>query len=741
VPLILSGALASPVLQVTNTNTGGGDGASIVSQNGYGLNVTGNWVGLNVSATSGASNAIYAQNSSNLGTVLANQSGNGAAFRGQASNLGLDLSVGNGGGGATGVQAFVSSTASFSPSTGGLFHVDSHGFNADARGQDISATTYGGGNALGIYSVATAVSAAATALRGESHSGSFSYGAGVYGSADTVNAYGVDAYNTAGVGLRAYGPTYAIEADNDINANSHLIRNLQYPTFSGDAANKQYVDDHALSNPLALSGTSGGAIISGTNDNVAGGYGLYGAASGLSNSATGVYAANSSPFGYALQAVNASAGNGATGIYANGNTAITALGTSIGLSVTATNGAGFGIFALNTGAAGNGNAILAYDSSSTGVAIAGANSASSGNSVGVLGQTNSNAGFGVAGFTPGGNTYAAIGAGSYGYSGNSSQAGVLGNAPSFVGVYGQGQQGVVAVGSLIALSATATSGLSGTAVYARSKNTNTNTGTIFSQNDASGGQVSAIFALSSSGIGVVGSNSSAPTLPPTSAGVAGYNTNGYGVWGRSNGSSGGQPGVWGENTTGGAPVGVAGSVIAGPAFPAAAVGVIGFAGVGGVGVYGKATGYGAATQGIYGTVNGNSSTVDGSAGVAAANSVVSAVNGSPAVALDVDGAISMNTTRTDRSAGTISVALFGGTGAIGFANGPATINSTAIRATNCLILLTVVDPFYPGTVAVSARIQSQSSGSATIMVNAVANNATNPGSGTVTVNYLIINTR
>jgi hypothetical protein len=741
VPLILSGALMSPILQVTNTNTGGGDGASIISQNGYGLNVTGNFVGLNVSATSGSSNAIYAQNTSNLGTVLANQGGSGPAFRGQAPSMGMDLSVGGGGGATTGVQAFVSSTASFNPATGGLFHVESYGFNADARGEDISAITHGGGNALGVYSSATAVSAAATAIRGESHSGAFSYGAGVYGSADTVNAYGMDAYNTAGVGLRAYGASYAIEADNDINANSHYIRNLQYPVFSGDAASKQYVDDHAVSNPLVLTGTAGGAIISGTNSNIAGGYGLYGAASGSSNTATGVYATNNSTFGYALQAVNTSPSNGATGIYASGNTAITAQGISIGLSATTNNGAGFGIFATNTGAAGNGNAILAYDSSSTGVAIAGANASSSGNSVGVLGQTNSNAGFGVAGFTPGGNTYSAIGAGTYGYSGNGTQAGVLGNGPSFVGVYGQGQQGVIAAGASIGLSATASSATTGIAVYARGKNTQSNSGTIFSQNDAVGGQMSAIFGLTASGIGVVGSNSSAPTLPITSAGVAGYNTSGYGIWGKSTGAASGQPGVWGENTAGASSVGVVGTTMVGPSFPAAAVGVAGFSGFGGIGVLGKILSYGSLSQGILGTVNGNNAVVDGSAGVAAANSNVSASNGSPSIALDIDGAISMNTTRTDRSAGSITVGMVAGSNTIGFSNGTATISSPSIRSTNCLIYLTVVDNNYSADTVITARVQTLSPGNANILVSALWSKNTPPGATSVTVNYLIINTR
>jgi hypothetical protein len=59
---------------------------------------------------------------------------------------------------------------------------------------------------------------------------------------------------------------------------------------------------------------------------------------------------------------------------------------------------------------------------------------------------------------------------------------------------------------------------------------------------------------------------------------------------------------------------------------------------------------------------------------------------------------------------------------------------------NSIILLTVQDSTYPSNVNISARVQSVSNGAASVIVTATnSTSGTSPGSGSVTLGYMIVN--
>ena len=260
-----------------------------------------------------------------------------------------------------------------------------------------------------------------------------------------------------------------------------------------------------------------------------------------------------------------------------------------------------------------------------------------------------------------------------------------GSGGGSIGGYFSGNTGLMAVGQGMGLSATAS----------------LSTGVAISGLNTSGaGNAPAIYGQSgsNSGFGVLGSNSPSPLTPGIGAGVAGYSTNGYGVWGRTAASTGLTPGVYGLNLgAGGAPIGVLGSTSNAPIDPSQPVGVLGFnatnsgSGVwgesnadvfavgvtgfndnttlGAMAVRGRANGHGIGVEGdvlgglaggigVLGAVAGNNMT--GVSGVATtANSVGVAAfdigtigNGvQPGAALSISGTIKVNTTPvTDSSA-------------------------------------------------------------------------------------------
>jgi hypothetical protein len=291
-------------------------------------------------------------------------------------------------------------------------------------------------------------------------------------------------------------------------------------------------------------------------------------------------------------------------------------------------------------------------------------------------------------------------------------------------------------------------------------------------------------AYGNSGWGVKGSTSA-----NSSYGVYGENTGaanlGYGVYGTNNSSSGfgvygvdnsgvgvygtGFTGVEGASTTGsnnvgvlglisgsGAPsgmnagagvagvdsslngIGVYGATANGGPAPAGGAGVYGFTASGGAaGVQGSSGAGGGNPIGVLGVVNFAGAPFGGAGGVKASNLATSAT-GFPAIALDLDGGISFNGSRTDPVAGLMTMNLSStGTFSAAFSNG---LSNNQITPTS-LIFLTPVNSSYPASVAISAYVTSVSNGSATIRVVALDGTGGAPGGGTVKLQYLILNPR
>jgi hypothetical protein len=253
--------------------------------------------------------------------------------------------------------------------------------------------------------------------------------------------------------------------------------------------------------------------------------------------------------------------------------------------------------------------------------------------------------------------------------------------------------------------------------------------------------VMGVVGASSGGAGVVGASTASPPSPSGRIGVYGYATasgssgvfginpfaGGVGVWGHgaqigvsatTNSASG--YGLWAENTaTTGFATAIRARVVS-TGTPAA------------IWAEGSGSGHGVfATQTTLG--------VDGRAAISARNPTTS-VAGSPATALDIDGGITMNTTRADRAAGQTSIALGGCSGASPvMQSGSIVLNNNQITATS-LILATALGTSavaYPVTV----RITAQGPGSATLTAYAIGQGTTCPSIGNIAVNYLIINQR
>ena len=171
-----------------------------------------------------------------------------------------------------------------------------------------------------------------------------------------------------------------------------------------------------------------------------------------------------------------------------------------------------------------------------------------------------------------------------------------------------------------------------------------------------------------------------------------------------------------------------------------------------VGVFGFGTSSSGAAIGVSGTGQGNSSGVvgvkggiqslgyDGRAGVAAVNQATASV-GTPQTALDIDGGLTMRTSRSDPSAGISSVGVNSTTGLTGtswfYGNGSGSVGSSQI-VSNSIILLTIQESAWPANSNFSVTLSSVSNGFFSFQVSALSPSSF---SGSVTVHWLVINQR
>ncbi len=159
----------------------------------------------------------------------------------------------------------------------------------------------------------------------------------------------------------------------------------------------------------------------------------------------------------------------------------------------------------------------------------------------------------------------------------------------------------------------------------------------------------------------------------------------------------------------------------------------------GVGVWGIVPGYGGGVAGVIGQIHGDSTAISrGRGGVVAVNSKLSVTNGSPAVALFIDGAIAVNSARADRSAGVIPISS-GSFSSVGTNTLSATsfISSASIKS-NSLIYLTVSSGSAVTADVVSVRLTSVVDGTANFRLH-IMRGAVGVTSASVDVHYLIIN--
>ena len=340
------------------------------------------------------------------------------------------LASGNVGVMANGSSFGVSAVAS---AAGG---VGVYGFNGSSAG-------------IGLYGVNTATSGGANGVRGESSS---SQGSGVYGQNAAAGnvGYGVFGVNNSSSGYAVYG----------VNSSP-----------GGPA--------------IAVYGATGSVA----------GYGVYGENSTAGNTGAGIFGRNFSGQGYGVFGSNVDSSGAAAGVYGQSlsspsGIAVVAEGKAFGLSATAKGAAGQAVYgrANSTAPTGefinDGSGMAVHGSSNNFTGVLGDSVSFAGveghgvNADGVFGHTDGFA-YGVKGQgTPGNNTagvYGFMGAdmgipnvdvGVLGADGQANGRGVFGRATSSAGT----SIGVVAMGGAFGLSSTATNA-AGEAVYGRANST------------------------------------------------------------------------------------------------------------------------------------------------------------------------------------------------------------------------------------------------------------------------------
>lgn len=125
-------------------------------------------------------------------------------------------------------------------------------------------------------------------------------------------------------------------------------------------------------------------------------------------------------------------------------------------------------------------------------------------------------------------------------------------------------------------------------------------------------------------------------------------------------------------------------------------------------------------------------------GVLASNAMVSAV-GVPSTALDIDGGLAINAGRSDPALGRVSITMSGGSGSNPcIQTGSLTLSNNQITP-NSFIFLTILQNSLG--IPETAKVASQSNGTAKFDVEVMGQGATCGGVASVLVNYLIINSR
>ncbi len=292
----------------------------------------------------------------------------------------------------------------------------------------------------------TGISVTAGGSDGIIASTSFANGNGIQGIANNgASAYGVWGQSSGG---------YAGYFSGKVNITGKATSAATVPADSSTTlATKGYVDSGAgVPNPLALSGSSAGPIISGTNA-LGGGTGVYGENSSTSSNVNGVYGkisnAASGINSFGVRGENLGTGSFGYGVYGShaGNSAAVygeasgATGTGVHGFGLASSGVNYGVYGDTNspggygvfGRSGGGTGVYGTSSTAGTKAIWGSNSATSGSSYGVYG-----------------NNASASGAGVYGTSAGTSGTGVTGIAntgPAATGVYGVSANGTGVFGS------------------------------------------------------------------------------------------------------------------------------------------------------------------------------------------------------------------------------------------------------------------------------------------------------
>jgi hypothetical protein len=625
-----------------------------------------------------------------------------------------------------------------------------------------------------------------TAVRAENQgsgaglSAQSSSGIGVYARGVTGVAGQTFDPNGTGVYANAQGSGNALVAEG--NSRFNYPGSGQWTSFYGNvdfsgASVYGLGAAGGVPNPLFLSGTSGGPIISALN--TSGGPALEGDGDSI-----GVRGSVNSSTSFMTEGFDSQAY-----LYTNGGNAYAYRGyvytggsgaqaNGLDLQVTANNATAQGINAnVQSYGGGNANGLnVSVSSAGPGSYAANFNNNNAGDAVHVYAyggagiRSTANNGEGVYGESYNGN------AGVHGYSSSGFGYGVWGQATANNGV---GLYGTASDSSGFGVQAINFSG--GTAIRASSYNAPAGTQSLFDDMYTYDGNATIYggdFQVSnygSSGFGTTygvrgwaNNNSSSSTA----IGLYGY-SNGpganYGVKGEINTGGFNNAGVFGNNNFGGVNgmgvlgiggQGVVGSTTSGYGLPGVHTGVFGFAnapsdvavygsngsnigvqGNGSTGVFGSGnfTGvYGSANfYGVNGVISSQGS--DGRAGVAAANTVSS--GSSPATALDIDGGITMKTSRTDPSAGVTSGGLsmssaIGGSGVF-FGSSSGSVSSPTILPSS-LVHLTLVDNGLPPNANVSVRLTNVSSGFFSYLVTGYNNSNS---SGSFKIHWLVINTR
>ena len=560
------------------------------------------------------------------------------------------------------------------------------------------------------------VSGSASALNGMG-----GYFIGVTGVAAVGSAYGIYAQNPtlSGPGLAAVGLVgVSSTGQNTAGSTSYGIQSFGYSNTASPGADAYGV----FSNATHLGPSPGNA------------FGLFSTASTSLGSSYGLVA-SAATFGVSATATGA----GGVGVLAQGVTGVAAVGTAVGISATVSaNSNGYGVYGQNVLASNGGAGIYGYNTSFAGYGVEGVNGSAGLFATGVFGSSASNSGIGVEGSNQ------VVTNTGYGVEGLN-----LGSSINSVGVFGDASSGtgMLAQGAFIGISANA-SGATGIGVYGQGVTGVVATGTALgiSATSANGYALSAysagsnaIYATSNSTDGIYGTTNVA-----AHAGISGgNNAGGVGVYGQGN------PAVEGYANAGGTAVEAWGNSnpygVSASASTSGGVGVLGAdtnAGAFSTGVLGLG---GPAGQGVLGQIAGSNATVDGRAGVQAQNLATSAGGGSVAIALDVDGGISMHTSRSDPPAGAVSVTITGG-GTVTFKSTTAvTIVNSQIRAgsmlTQSLIFCSPTGTDAPIGTVVSVQALTVTAGSASceLELYSSAGNMGVANTYIATFNYLVIN--